>query len=145
MTSPVAAITTVRYDATYQCAGLTLSNPGSGAVPNAPPMISIVTTGNANTNVNTSGSRVISFSSARTSRPTAVVLIATLPRIRSHQEAPVLHRRPGPAPPQPAPAQAGSAWRLPDRERARSGLLALAPIAPGPRRRTRSCAGHRAR
>jgi hypothetical protein len=38
---------------------------------NAPPMTSIVTTGNANTNVSTSGSRVISFRSVRTSRPTA--------------------------------------------------------------------------
>ena len=55
--------------------------PGFGGVPNAPPMISIVTIGNANTNVSTSGSRVMSLSSARTSRPTAV-FIAVLRSVR---------------------------------------------------------------
>jgi hypothetical protein len=57
------------------------SKAGSGLVPNAPPMISMVTTGNANTNVSTSGSRVISLSSARTSRAT-LVFIAVLRSVR---------------------------------------------------------------
>ena len=59
MTRPVAAMTTVRYDATYQWDGLTPSKAGSGVVPNDPPMISIVTTGKAKTNVRVNGSRAI--------------------------------------------------------------------------------------
>ena len=45
MIRPVAPMTTVKYDATYQCDGLT-GNTSSGSVPNDPPMISIVTIGN---------------------------------------------------------------------------------------------------
>src|SRR5437764_14163910 len=63
------------------------SNAGSGFVPKAPPMISMVTIGNANTNVSTSGSRVISRSSARTSRPT--VLIAVLLSARRQPGGPL--------------------------------------------------------
>src|ERR1700728_220381 len=77
MIRPVAAITTVRYDATYQCEGFTQSKAALGVVPNAPPMISMVTTGNANTKTSVSGSRTISLSSVRTRRPT-VVFIALL-------------------------------------------------------------------
>src|SRR5215831_18569119 len=75
MTRPIAPITTVKYDATYQWDGFTLSNAGLGEVPKAPPMMSIVTIGNANTKVSTSGSRVMSFSSAAASRPTAVFIV----------------------------------------------------------------------
>ena len=64
MIRPVAPITTVKYDATYQCDGLT-GNASSGSVPNEPPMISIVTIGKTSTKVSVSGSRVISRSSAR--------------------------------------------------------------------------------
>src|ERR1700722_3331934 len=78
MTRPIAAITTVRYDATYQCAGLTKSNARSGWVPNAPPMISIVTIGKGTTNVSTSGPRTMSLSSAWTSRPTALFIAVLL-------------------------------------------------------------------
>src|SRR5580658_11020234 len=80
MIRPVAAITTVRYDATYQWEGFTPSKAASGVVPNAPPMISKVTTGKANTKTSVIGSRTISFSSVRTRRPT-VVLIASLPSV----------------------------------------------------------------
>src|SRR5258705_546642 len=71
MIRPVAAMTTVRYDSTYQCAGVTPSNAGTGSVPNEPPMISIVTTGNAKTHVNVKGSRAISKTSARSRRTPA--------------------------------------------------------------------------
>src|SRR5271165_4279684 len=59
--------------------GFAPAAPGSGAVLNAPPMTSIVTTWNANTNVGTSGSRVISFRSVRTSRPTAGLIAVLQP------------------------------------------------------------------
>ena len=80
MISPVAAMTTVRYEATYQWAGLTQLNAASGVVPNEPPMISIVTTGKTKTKITVSGSRVISISSVRTRRPAAVVIGAVVRR-----------------------------------------------------------------
>jgi hypothetical protein len=67
MMKPVAPMTTVKYEATYQCDGLT-GNTSSGSVPNDPPMISMVTIGNTRTKVSVSGSRASSRSSVVSSR-----------------------------------------------------------------------------
>ena len=63
-------MTTEKYDATYQCDGLT-GNTSSGWVPNEPPMISIDTIGKTSTNVSVIGSRPISRSSVLSSRRVA--------------------------------------------------------------------------
>ncbi len=55
MTSPVAPITTVKYDATYQWAGFDRERRRPARVPNEPPMISIDTIGNTSTKVRSAG------------------------------------------------------------------------------------------
>ena len=67
MISPVAPITTVKYEATYQCDGFT-GNASSGSVPKTPPMMSIETMGKPRTKVRVSESRVSSRSSVVSSR-----------------------------------------------------------------------------
>ena len=67
MISPVAPITTVKYDATYQCVGFT-GNAASGSVPKTPPMISIEMIGKPSTKVSVSESRFNSRSSVVSSR-----------------------------------------------------------------------------
>ena len=56
-----------------------LSNPGSGAVPNDPPMMSMVTTGKTSTKISTSGSRTaVAEQSGSKSQLTGVVGAATI-------------------------------------------------------------------
>src|ERR1700722_18498118 len=138
MISPVAAMTTVRYEATYQWAGLTQLNAASGVVPNEPPMMSIVTTGKTKTKITVSGSRVIRISSVRTRRPAAVVIGALLPHRglrgpRRARDGRANQARPGPGP-APRPGPAGRAAHPPGSASARPGQRRRGRTTPAPHR-----------